>query len=263
MKKVGLALSGGGARGYAHLGVLKVLDENSIPVDFIAGTSAGSFVGGAYATGLPTKEIIEIGRRIGWLNVVGFSYSPRGVLSNAAMGKLIETTFPVTRFEDLAIPYAAVACDLETGEEVVFKDEGDLAFAIRASCAVPGVFMPVKNGDGRQLVDGGVVSPVPTKVVKRMGADIVIAVDLMACGSTFRSVPRTLLGTFMLSAMTLLRTASRHQHYRADIVIEPQIAHLRPDEIRKREELIDLGEQAALEKLDEIKSLLNQPPQAD
>jgi NTE family protein len=255
-KKIGLALSGGGARGFAHIGVLKAFAENGIPIDLVAGTSAGSFVGGALASGLSAEEIIAIGKKISWFGVAGFSYSPRGLLSNAPMAKFINDNFPVNRFEDLPIPFASVVCDLETGDEIVLKDEGDLAEAIRASCAIPGVFVPVIDGKGRALIDGGVVSPMPTRAVQDMGAEIVIAVDLLTCGSTFWGRPSTLLGTFFQSAMMMIRTASRNQHYRADVVIEPQIGHIRPDEIRKRDELVALGEQAALEKIDAIKSLL-------
>jgi NTE family protein len=255
MKKIGLALSGGGARGFAHIGAVKALVENDIPIDLIAGTSAGSFVGGALAAGLSVDELIEIGRKISWFGVAGFSYSPRGLLSNAPMGKFINDNFPVVAFEKLPIPFAAVACDLETGDEVVLKDEGDLAVAIRASCAIPGVFMPVIDSKDRALIDGGVVSPMPTRAVRKMGAEVVIAVDLLTCGSTFWGRPSTLLGTFFQSAMMMIRTASRNQHYRADIVIEPKIAHIRPDEIAKRDELMELGEKAVLEKMDEIKSL--------
>jgi NTE family protein len=253
MKKVGLALSGGGARGFAHIGVLKALVENNIPIDLIAGTSAGSFVGGAYAAGMSVEEIVEVGKKISWFGVAGFSYSPKGFLSNAAMKGFIESNFSVSRFEDLRIPFTAVACDLESGEEVFLQDSGDLTHAIRASCAIPGVFVPVTD-DGRQLVDGGVVSPVPTRAVKKMGADVIIAVDLIACGMNFRGVPSTLIGTFFQSAMIMLRTTSKHQHYRADVVIEPAIAHIRPDEITKRDELIELGYESVVEKLEAIRS---------
>ncbi|CAN5445317.1 MAG: patatin-like phospholipase family protein [Pyrinomonadaceae bacterium] len=256
-KKIGLALSGGGARGFAHLGVLKALEDHSIPIDLVAGTSAGSFVGAALACGMSSAEITAVGRNIGWFNMTGLSYSPKALLSNVPMGKFIEQNFPVQRFEDLSIPFAAVACDFETGEEFIFKDNGDIAFAVRASCAVPAIFLPLVDETGRILVDGGVVSPMPTKTVRKLGADIVIAVDLLACGSTFRGTPNTLIGTFFQSAMMLLRTASKNQHYRADIVIEPQIAHLRPDEIKKMDEFIELGEKAALEKIDEINLILN------
>ena len=255
-KKVGLALSGGGARGFAHVGVLKAIVENDIPIDLIAGTSAGSFVGGAYAAGMTVDEIVEAGKKISWFGVAGFSYSPKGFLSNAAMKGFIESNFPVTKFEDLRIPFTAVACDLERGEEVYLKDEGDLTLAIRASCAIPGVFVPVTD-DGRQLVDGGVMSPIPTRAVKKMGADVIIAVDLMTCGMTSWSAPSTLVGTFFQSAMIMLRTTSRNQHYRADVVIEPAIAHIRPDEISKRDELVELGEKAGLEAIDTIRELLS------
>ncbi len=254
-KKVGLALSGGGARGFAHVGVLKALVENDIPIDLIAGTSAGSFVGGAYAAGLTIDEIVEIGKKISWFGVAGFSYSPKGFLSNAAMKGFIEKSFPVTRFESLCIPFTAVACDLETGEEIYLKDTGDLTHAIRASCAIPGVFVPVSD-DGRQLVDGGVVSPIPTRAVKKMGAEVIIAVDLITCGTTYSGAPTTLIGTFFQSAMIMLRTTSKHQHYRADVIIEPAISHIRPDEIAKRDELIELGYKSVMDSLDDIRRAL-------
>lgn len=255
-KRVGLALSGGGARGFAHVGVIKALADNNIPIDLVSGVSAGSFVGGALAAGLSADEIVEVGRKISWFGVAGFSYSPRGLLSSAAMDTFIENNFPTRRFEDLKLPFAAVACDLATGEEVVFKGSGDLAFAIRASCAIPGVFVPMIDDEGRSLIDGGAATPMPTKAVRKLGADIVIAVDVLTCGSTFMAAPSTLIGTFFQSAMLMIRNASRNQHYRADVVIEPEIAHIRPDEIAKRDELMELGEKAALEKIDEIRQMI-------
>jgi len=254
--KIGLALSGGGARGFAHVGVLAVLAENNIHVDMIAGTSAGSIVGGALAAGMTPDEIAAMSTKVGWTNMTRPSLSPLGLLSNAPMGRFLKQQFPVNRFEDMPIPFAAVTCDFELGQEVILSGSGDLIFAIRSSCAVPGVFAPLKDDSGRMLVDGGVVSPMPTDAVRRMGADVVIAVDLMACGATFRARPRTLVGMIFQSAMALLRAASRNQNYHADIIIEPQIAHLRPDEISKRDEFIELGKAAAREKIDEIKKLV-------
>ena len=254
-KKVGIALSGGGARGFAHVGVLKALAEHDIPIDLVSGVSAGSFVGGALAAGMSVDEIVEIGRKISWFRVAGFSYSPRGLLSNAPMGAFIEKHFPASRFEELKLPFAAVACDLETGDEVVLRDTGEVAFAIRASCAIPGVFVPMIDEQGRSLIDGGAATPMPTRAVRELGAEIVIAVDVLTCGSSFWGKPSTLIGTFFQSAMLLIRAASRNQHYRADVIIEPQIAHIRPDEIAKRDELIELGEKAALEKIPLIKDL--------
>ena len=157
----------------------------------------------------------------------------------------------------MKLPFAAVACDLGSGDEVILSGEGDIVTAIRASCAIPGVFAPVDDGDGRLLIDGGVVSPVPINAIRQFEPDIVIAVDLMACGATFWGRPRTLLGTLFQSAMLLLRSASRNQHYAADVVIQPEIAHIRPDQMSKREELFELGRSAAEKKIAEIKRLMN------
>src|ERR1044072_6124053 len=123
--KIGLALSGGAARGLAHVGVLRALTENNIPIDCIAGTSAGSMVAGAYASGMPIDEITEFGRRLRWRDIGRVTMSRLGVQSNERLEQYMRTRLPVTKFEDLAIPFAAVATDLITGEAVVLKDEGD------------------------------------------------------------------------------------------------------------------------------------------
>ena len=254
-KKVGLALSGGAARGFAHLGVLKVLVENKIPIDYVAGTSAGSVVGSAFATGLSIEKIIELGKKMSWYKMTGLSYSTKGLLSNASMGKFFQENYPFSRFEDLPIPFAAVATDLESGEEVILSENGDLISAIQASCAIPGIFKPIVS-DGKQLIDGGVVAAVPTNAVKKLGAEIVIAVDVISCGATYWGTPTTLVGIVFQSMMMLLRAASKSHHVQADVVIIPQIAHLRPDEIGKMDEYIQLGEDAARSKIDEIKTLI-------
>ncbi len=256
-KTIGLALSGGGARGFAHLGVVRALIEGGVRFDIVTGTSAGSFVGAALATGMPVDEIVRIGRRVTWFNMAGLSYSPRALLSNSAMGAFIAQNFTPGRIEDLKHRYAAVACDINAAEQVIL-DKGDVALAVRASCAVPGVFSPTTDGDGRMLIDGGVLNPLPADVARRMGADVVIGVDLLACGANFRSTPRTALGMLFQSAMILLRAASRQQSDRGDIVIEPEIAHIRPDEIGKREELIELGEAAGKRMLPQILEMIGE-----
>lgn len=256
-KKIGLALSGGGARGFAHVGVIKALDEHGIRFDMIAGSSAGSVVGAALAAGMTAAGIETMARKVGWLNTMRPAFSIRGLLSTAPMGKFLGRELPVSRFEDLAIPFATVAYDLAKGEEVVFRDSGDLVHAIRSSCAVPGIFTPMTDMDGRVLVDAGVTSVIPTDVVWAMGADVVIAIDLLACGATYPSAPKSGFGILVRSALTVIRTASKNQKRPADIVIEPRIAHLRPDQIAKCDEFIKLGEAAALEKIDEIERLLD------
>lgn len=255
--KIGLAFSGGAARGFAHMGVVKALNDHGIAADMAAGTSAGSIAGLAYASGLGFDEILKIGKEISWFGISTLSFSAKGLLSNSPLGGIIRERFPFERFEELPKPFAAVATDLETGKERVFREKGDLGFAIRASCAIPGVFVPLEDGEGNKYVDGGVVAPIPTAAVRSLGADKVIAVDVISPDSGHWGSPSTLLGVFFQSAMMLLRTASVSQHYQADVVIVPEISHLRPDEIGKMDEFIELGEKACLEKLDEIKALID------
>lgn len=254
---IGLALSGGAARGFAHLGVLKVLKEHDIPVDFVAGTSAGSVAGLSYASGMSFESMATLGKEIGWYAISKLSFSAKGLLSNEPLAKIVREKIPFSRFEDLMIPFAAVATNLETGHAKVFRDEGDAAFAVRASCAIPGVFAPVVDERGHKFVDGGVVAPIPTAAVAGLGAEKIIAVDVMSPNADFWGSPNTLLGVFFQSAMMLLRTAASHQHYQADVVIVPEVAHLRPDEIGKMDEFVELGEKAALAKLDEIRRIID------
>lgn len=256
-KKVGLALSGGGARGFAHVGVLKVLAENKIPIDMIAGTSIGSLVGGAFAAGMSADEIETMSHGIRWRDVIRPSFSPIALLSNSPMGNFIRREFPVHRFEDLKIPFSAVAVDLRKPECILFNGKGDLVHAIRASCAVPAVFAPIREDSGRVLVDGGLMALLPVDAVKEMGADIIIAVDLISSGSAFRKTPSTAMGMMVSSAMILLRTASGNQLNKADVMIVPEIAHIRPDRLNQARECQDIGERAAQAVINEIKELIN------
>ena len=254
-KKIGLALSGGGARGFAHVGVLKVFAEHDIPIDVVAGTSIGSLVGGAFAAGMSVGEIEKMAHAVRWRHLTRPSFSPISLLSNAPMGRLIEQNFPVTDFGKFKLPFAAVTCDLKEEEIVVFSDKGDSVAAIRASCAVPAVFSPIHQ-NGRMLVDGGVMAPVPIDAAKELGADIIIAVDLLSSGAGFRQYPSTAMGMLFLSAMVLVRSLTDNQKNKADITIVPEIAHIRPDRLRQRKECQRLGEEAARARIDEIKALI-------
>ncbi len=255
---VGLALSGGAARGMAHVGVLRALVENKVPIDCIAGTSAGSIVGAAHAAGMSVEEIAEFGRGLRWRHIGRMTVSRLGVQSNERLEQYLRERLPVTRFENLSIPFAAVATDLKTGTAVVMRDEGDVPFAIRASCAIPGWYVPVTDEQGRHLVDGGLVAVIPVSVTRDLGADIVIAVDVNAAGATFIGATGSVIGVVIQALLVVQKTASRYQLAAADLVITPQIGHIRWDEmgLGRADELMDAGYKAAIERMPQIFELL-------
>ena len=255
---VGLALSGGAARGMAHAGVIRALAENNIPIDFVAGTSAGALVGGAFASGMTLDQIEDLGRQMRWRHVGRMTVSRFGLQSNARLERYLRDRLPVTRFEDLRLPFAALATDLNSGAAVVMRDRGDVPFAIRASCAIPGLYVPVIDEQGRKLVDGGLVAVIPVSVARSLGADIVIAVDVNASGATFfGSTTSSLFGVVLQSMMVIQQTASHYQRSLADVVISPRVDHIRWDQMRRGEELIAAGYVAGLEAVPEILALID------
>ncbi len=254
--RLGLALSGGAARGVAHVGALKALVEAGISIDCIAGTSAGALVAGAFAAGMPVAELEELGRALRWRDLGRVTISRLGVQSNARMEEYVRARFPVTRFEELRIPFAAVATDLHTGGAVVMRDEGDVAFAVRASCALPGWYVPVTDASGRQLVDGGLVANIPTAVARSLGADVVVAVDVNYEGARFLGPPQSAIGVLLQSFIVVQRTAAAHQRQLADVCISPRVGHIRWDEMTRADELIAAGEEATRAALPNIKELL-------
>lgn len=259
--RVGLALSGGAARGIAHVGVLRALVQHAVPIDYVAGTSAGALVGGAFAAGMSLEEIEEIGRNLSWRLLGRMTLSRLGVQSNARLEDFIRPRLPVTRFEQLPIPFAAIATDLQSGSAVVMSGEGDIAFAIRASCAIPGWYIPVTDEHGRQLVDGGLVANIPAAAARSLGADIVIAVDVNCEGAKFLGPPQSAIGVLIQALMLIQKTASAHQLQDADVVIRPRVGHIRWDEMKRADELIKAGEEAALQTIERIKQLLEPAPE--
>jgi len=240
----------------AHVGVLRALIEHEVPIDYIAGTSAGSIVGGAYATGMPIDEIAEFGRALRWRDIGRMTMSRLGVQSNERLEQYLRMRLPVTRFEDLTVGFATVATDLKTGTAVVMRDEGDVPFAIRASCAIPGWYVPVPDEQGRQLVDGGLVAVIPASITRELGADLVIAVDVNAAGATFVGPTSSVIGVLLQSMLVVQKTASRYQLASSDYVITPQVGHIRWDEMGRADELMDAGYAAALESIPEILALI-------
>lgn len=255
---IGLALSGGAARGMAHVGVLRALAENGIRIDCVAGTSAGSLVGGALASGMPLDEIEDLGRKLRWRDIGRVTMSRLGVQSNARLEEYLRARLPVSKFEDLPIPFAAVATELKTGTAVVLRDRGDVPLAIRASCAIPGWYVPVVDEQGRQLVDGGLVAVVPSSVTRSLGADIVIAVDVNAAGATFIGPASSVIGVLLQSMLVVQKTASHYQLEMSDLVIRPQVGHIRWDEMGRADELMVAGYEAALESIPGIRALIDE-----
>jgi NTE family protein len=259
--KIGLALSGGAARGMAHVGVLRALLEHGIPIDCIAGTSAGAIVGGAFAAGMSVDEITEFGRKLRWRHIGRITLSRLGVQSNARLEQFMRARLPITKFEDLPMPFAVVATDLKTGEAVVMKDKGDVPFAIRASCTIPGWYVPVPDREGRQLVDGGLVAVIPSAVTRALGADIVIAVDVNSAGATFISSSSSVIGVMLQSMMVVQKLVSRNHCELSDLVITPKVGHIRWDQVRRADELIEAGYKAGLESIPKVRELIDSVPE--
>jgi NTE family protein len=259
---IGLALSGGAARGMAHVGVLRALLENNIRIDYVAGTSAGSLVGGAFAAGMPLDELEAWGRSMRWRDIGRITMSRLGVQSNERLEQYVRARLPVSRFEQMPIPFAAVATDLKSGKAVVLRDHGDVPFAIRASCAIPGWYVPVIDSQGRQLVDGGLVAVVPSSVARSLGADIVIAVDVNSEGATFIGSSSSVIGVLLQSMLVVQKTASRHQLEASDLVISPKVGHIRWDEIGRKDELMAAGYKAGIESISRIHDLIDEAVKA-
>jgi NTE family protein len=283
--KIGLALAGGGAKGAAHIGVLQVLEELNVPVDYIAGTSIGAIIGGLYASGLSAAELEETLAAVDWDDVLddrpkrrnlafrrkedtarylvpfeagigrGGLKWPAGFLQGQKLYFLLQSlTLPVAHvdsFDDLPIPFRCVATDIQTGEMVVLG-EGSLAVALRASMAIPTVFAPVEL-DGRRLVDGGLVRNLPVDVVREMGADIVIAVDV---GAPLKdSETESLLQIFEQTMNMLTRKNVEEQLPLADLLIIPPVGKFGTMRFDQVQEIVDLGVSQALAHGEELRSL--------
>ena len=243
--------------------MLRALTENQIPIDAIAGASAGALAGGSFAAGPSIDELEEMARGFRCRHTQRFSFSRLGLQSNAGLEKFLRAKLPVTRFEDLKIPFAAMVTDLLKGELIVLRDRGDLPFAIRASCCIPFLITPVKDSQGRLLIDGGIVANLPISHARDLGADIVIAVDVNSDGVRFVANPRTALGVLAYTFAAVERIVSNQERQDADVLITPKIGHIRWDQTRRSNELIKLGYEAGLAAIDEIRAVIAASMQAN
>ena len=257
---LGLAIGGGFARGFAHLGVLKVLEEHHIGVSHIAGSSVGSILAAAYASGAPLERIIEVCRTLRLRHIARWRVSRLGLASNERLGKLLERVFGSRQFEDLRIPLAVVATDLSSGEPVVFT-QGNLVDAIRASCAFPGLFEPVEIGT-RCLADGGLVAPVPTQAARSMGAQTVIGV-CVALEDGHRGAPTNIFQVVSRAVGAAQKHLLELWERQADLVLRPDVQSLAWDDFARADEAIEAGVTAARRALPRIEKLFERDAETE
>ena len=250
---IGLALGGGFARGFAHLGVLRVLEQHRIPISCIAGTSVGSILGAAYASGAPLARIMATCRTLRLRDIARWRVSRLGFASNHRLGDLIERVFEARQFEDLHIPMAVVATDLNSGEPVVIS-HGDLIDAIRASCAFPGLFEPVEIGT-RCLADGGLVAPVPTRAARDLGAEFVLGVSV-GMQDGYRGTPSNIFQVVSRAVTAAQKHQSEVWERHADLVLRPDVQSLAWDDFDRADEAIEAGAAAARSALPRIQKFL-------
>jgi NTE family protein len=254
--KIGIALGGGFARGIAHIGVLKVLEEEGIPVQFVAGTSVGALMGAAYCSGVTLAELEELADKVRFTTFARWTLSRYGFASNDRMVAFLTRILKAHKFEELQIPLGVTATDFKTGAGTVFTS-GSIIDPVRASCAYPGMFLPVEI-DGRWLVDGMLSYPVPTHPLRIMGADRVIAVHLKGQWSKTKA-PRHMLdvvGQSFAIAQDMMSPVWRNA---ADVVIEPDVAGFDYDDFKRAGELIRVGEVAMRSALPEVRKWLEMP----
>jgi len=238
---IGLALGGGFARGIVHVGVLKVLEQEGIPVSFVAGTSVGALIGAAYCSGVSPAELEEIAARVRFKDLARWTLSRYGFATNLRMITFLKKILKVHTFEELQVPLAVTATDFGSGEGVVFRT-GPLIDAVRASCAYPGVFLPVKV-NGRLLVDGMLAHSLPTKPARDMGADKVLAVSLRSHWKNSDG-PRHIFDVIGQCFSIAQDVNCAQARSCADLVIEPDVTGYRYDDFERSAELVRIGEEA-------------------
>lgn len=250
--KIGVALGSGGLRGLVHVGVLKVLDREKIPIDFVGGCSIGALIGAFYCAGLDPDTIYKLARHTKRRHWLDFIIPKMGIIAGDRVLDMLKLLTKQKEFSELSIPLAVVATELNHGQEIVFT-EGEVAQAVRASISVPGIFVPYQYND-MLLVDGAVLNPTPIDVVRRMGADKIIGVDLAHAG-TICNVTNT-FDVIIQSIDIMERELFKHRQHQCDVLIRPEVAHISPSSFECIDECVTLGEQAAEAALPSIKALL-------
>ncbi len=266
-KKIGLALGSGAARGYAHIGVLKVLEKNNIPIDLISGSSIGSVVGALYAENPDIKELEKYAKTISWKKMIDVTIPRYGLIKGDKIEKTLREKLGNKTFGDLKIPLYVSALDLETQEEIIFN-KGDVVKAVRSSISIPGIFNPVINNN-RVLVDGGIIDPLPIEILRKMGADIIIAVNITPLTKNPKisieesineketketpNITKTIFKVLQILEENTTRNILKKTD--ADIIISANPKKINLIDFHKMDEAIKAGEESALQSIDEIKRL--------
>jgi len=250
--KVALALGGGAARGFAHVGVVKALEANGIVPDIVVGTSAGSLVAALYAGGGNGFELQRLALGMEDSSISDWILPDRGIIRGQALQNYVNTALGNRPIEKLRRTLGVVATDLQSGEKMVFRS-GNAGLAVRASSSVPGIFQPVRVGN-REYVDGGLASPVPAEVAREMGADVVIAVDISSkpAGAKLSGIIDVLLQTFTIMGANL----ARWELTQADVVIRPNVGGISGTDFESKHLAILEGEKAATAKIEEVRSAI-------
>jgi NTE family protein len=250
--KLGLALGGGFARGIAHIGVLRVLEEYEIPVDLIAGTSVGALIAATYASGTSLAEMERQGATTRFSDFGRWTVSRMGMASNERLEDFLHKFTTAKFFHEMKIPLSIAATDLLSGNSIHFT-EGPIGPALRASCAYPGLFLPVEY-QGRILVDGFLTETVPAEAARDLGADIVIGVHLEP--GLLRSAPRNTIEVISRSFSIIQTAASQLWHSDVDVLLEPDVHHVQWDEFAKTPQLVAAGEASARAAISKIKEVI-------
>lgn len=251
--KVGLALGSGAARGLAHIGVLKVFEEENIPIDMIAGSSIGALIGALYCSNCRTDMLIKLAKHLEKKFWLDFCISRKGLIIGNKVEEMIRLLTKNRNFEELDRKLFVVATDLYKGEKVIIK-EGNIAKAVRASIAVPGIFLPV-DVNGALLIDGGVLERIPVGVLKEEGCDIVIGVDV-AAGIT-GDMPSNIFEIIIESIDLMSREITKYKVMEADLILKPDVKNINPALFNKVDECIEAGIKVAKENVEKIKELIN------
>ncbi len=239
--KIGLALGGGSARGYAHVGIIKALERHSIHPDYVAGCSMGALIGALYASGIHINRLEELAINVTPKQWMDLTISRKGIMSGKKLESIITTLTGGQNIEDMPIPFAAIAADVVSYKPYIFT-KGPVSTAVRASTAIPAVFEPVYLND-KILVDGGFVDIVPADMLTEMGAGYTIAVDVGFSSVTYR--PTNMVDILLLSIDTLQKQLKQLKKIKADVIIRPDLSGIRPNQFDRAKDCIEIGEDAA------------------